>query len=334
MKRNTLILTGVLAVQLALALVLTLGSSGNDAFKAEEPLLAFDKDKVDQIAIDRTGGNSVTLKKQDGKWVIPAMADFPASKKAVSGLLDKLADLKKGWPVATTSDAAERFKVTGKSHERRVVLKSGKNELGTLFIGTAPTYRKVNVRPADDSEIYSVTLAAYDAGARGEDWMDRDFLDIAQDKISSLSIGDITIEHKDGKFTLAGLKPGETLKSSEIPPIVSAVASPSFDVVQGKGKDALAKLEPADFEVTVKRKDADPIIYKFKKEAAGGAYLFASSAHPYVFRVAEATIKPIVEAKRDKLVEVKADEKPKEETGQPKVSDQQQSPPASGGPGG
>ena len=67
MKRFTLILSGVLAAQIVLALLLTLGGSNYGAFKPEQPLLAFDKDKIDQIAIDETGANSVAIKKEDGK---------------------------------------------------------------------------------------------------------------------------------------------------------------------------------------------------------------------------------------------------------------------------
>jgi hypothetical protein len=331
MKRFTLVLTGLLAVQIALASVLLFSGPNDEAFKAEEPLLAFEKEKVDQIAIDETGGSSVTLKKVDGKWLIPGMAKFPADQQRVAGLLDKLAGLKKGWPVATTSEAAERFKVTEANHVRQIVLKSGEDEAGTMLIGTSPTYRQANVRAADGNEIYGVTIAAHDAGARGEDWMDRNVLNVAQDKIASIALGDVTLERKGGKFQLAGLGPEEKVKQVEIPPIVSAVASPSFDAVQGKGEAALAKLAPADIEVTVKRTEGEPIVYKYKKEEGGGAYLFASSAQPYLFRVSEATIKPLADASRAKLIEAKAEEKPEEKKPEdkpaaaaPQLSDQKQ----------
>lgn len=313
MKRFTLILSGVLAAQIVLALLLTLGGSNYGAFKPEQPLVAFDKDKVDQIAIDETGANSVTLKKEDGKWVVPSLAGFPANEDQVKLLLNKLAELKKGWPVATTSDAAERFKVTEKNHQRRIVLKQGDKELATLLIGTSPTFKQATVRTGKDDDVYSVALATYDAATRGEEWMNKTYLDIPQDKIASISVGDVVIDGKDGKFTLAGLAPEDKAKEADIRRLVSAVADPGFDAVQGKGADALAKLEPADATVTVKRTEGDPVTYKFKKEAAGGAYLFASSAHEYLFRVAEATVDPIVKAKRETLIEAKVEEKKKDE---------------------
>ena len=153
MKRFTLVLTALLAVQVVLASVLLLSGPSDEAFRAEEPLLAFEAEKVDQIAIDETGGSSVTLKKVDGKWVIPGMADFPADQQRVVSLVDTLAGLKKGWPVATSSEAAERFKLTEANHVRRVALKSGEDELGTLLIGSSPTYRQAHIRAAEGNEV-------------------------------------------------------------------------------------------------------------------------------------------------------------------------------------
>jgi hypothetical protein len=308
MKRSTLILTGLLAAQLALALLLTLSGPDQSAFKAEEPLLAFDKAKVDQIAVDETGGNSVVLRKENGKWLIPALASFPANENLVDSLLTKLSGLKKGWPVATTSEAAERFKLAEKNHERRIVLKSGDKTLAELFLGSAQTYRQAHVRAANDSAIYSAALAAYDAATRGEEWMNRDYLVTPRDKIAGLSVGDIVIEKKDGNFTLAGLTPDDKVKESDLQRLVGVAINPSFDAIEGRGKEALAKLEPADIVLTVKLTEGEPVTYKLKKQGEAKSYLLASSTHDFVFRVAEATIQPVVNAKREKLIEPKKTE--------------------------
>jgi hypothetical protein len=308
-----MILLGILGAQLALAAALTFSGGDYSAYQSDEPLMAFDADAVDAIAISQSGGNSVELALRDGKWVIPAMADFPANQTLTADFLGKLSGLEKGWPVAKTSEAAERFKLTEDNHERRIVLKAGGEDVAELMIGTAPAYRQAHVKLADDSEIYNVELAAHEAGVRGEEWMDRDFLDIETGKITSIELGNISLEKTDGKLTVAGLNEGDTVKEAELSGFIHAVANPSFDAVQGKGEDALAKLQPADFTVKLGVKGGEPVTYSFKKEESGAAYLFASSAHPFVFRVAEARIKTLAEASRDKLVEVKAEEKPEPE---------------------
>jgi len=163
----------VLGVQLILAIVLWSSGSDYTAFKAKEPLLAFDAAKVDQIEIGESGASSVELTKQDGKWTVPSLLGFPADEAKVSGLLTKIAGLKKGWPVASSAEAAKRFKVTDAAHERLITLKSGGKESGKLFIGTSPAFKQAHARAGTGKNIYSVAFATYDAGVRGEDWMDR-----------------------------------------------------------------------------------------------------------------------------------------------------------------
>lgn len=319
--RFSTILLGVLGVQLALAAALTLSGGDYSAYQSDEPLLAFDKSAVDGIAISESGGNSVELVRRDGKWIIPAMADFPAGEALASEFIDKLAGLKKGWPVATTSEAAKRFKLTEDSNERRIVLKVGDEEVGELMIGSSPAYRQAHVRIADESEIYTVELAAHEAGARGEEWMDRDYLDIDTAKINSIELGDVKIEKKDGALTVADLKEGDEVKQAELSGFIHAAANPSFDAVQGKGEEALAKVQPADFTVTIGVQGGEPVTYSFKKQGEGSAYLFASSAHPYLFRVAEARIKTLAEASRGKLVDAKVEEKKPEPSAEAETAD-------------
>ena len=152
MNRLSFKLAAVLGLQLVLALVLWAGGPDYNAFKAKEPLLAFDPAKVDRIEIAEGSANSVALVKEDGKWVIPSSAGFPADAAKVSGLLTKLAGLKKGWPVATSAEAAKRFKVSDDAFERRVVLKSGGGTLGELLLGTSPNFKSVSVRAGGDAQ--------------------------------------------------------------------------------------------------------------------------------------------------------------------------------------
>lgn len=314
MERLSAKLAAVLGLQLVLAAIVWSLGSDNTAFKAKEPLLAFDAAKIDRIEIDESGGNAVTLTKQDGSWIIPSFAGFPADGAKVSGLFTKLGALKKGWPAASSAEAAKRFKVTDDIHERRIVLKSGGSQIGEILLGTSPTFRQAHIRAGDDSNVYSAAFASYEAGAKGEEWMDRSSLNIPQDKIASISIGDVTLERKDGKFALKGLAEGEKPDETAIYRLVGALTYPAFDAVTGKGPEAFAKLDRPSAEATIKKADGSSVVLKYKREAEGGAYLFASSANGFLFRVSEAAIEPIVKAKRASLIE--APKKPDAEKAQ------------------
>ena len=303
MNRLSFKLAAVLGLQLVLALILWAGGPDYTAFKAKEPLLSFDPAKVDRIEIAESSANSAVLVKEDGKWVIPSSAGFPADGAKVSGLLTKLAALKKGWPVASSAEAAKRFKVTADAYERRIVLKGGGSELGEILLGSSPNFKAVNARAGSDSHVYSVAFATYEAGVRAEDWMDRSLLTIQQDQIASIAIGDAVLERKDGKFVLNGLAKDRKQDETATYRLVGALTYPAFDAVAGKGAEALAKVNEPDIQVTIKRTAGDPIVLKYKKEAGGGAYLFTSSANSFLFRASEAAVEPVVKAKRETLIE-------------------------------
>jgi hypothetical protein len=316
MKRFTTILAGLLAAQTAVAVTLTFSGSDLSAFKAQEPLAAFDASQIDQIAIDESGGGSVTLKKRDGKWITPSQADFPADGAKIDGFLKKLAELKAGWPVATTTEAARRFKVTDKEHERRIILSSKGKRIGDILIGTSPSYRQAHARVNGSNTIHNIAFATYEANTRPEEWMDHNLLDTAMDKIASISLAGVTIERKhekdkDGKesktsrLVVSGVGEFEKVNEPKLRAVIGAVSHPSFDAVTGKGAAALAKLDKPDVQFTVKKGDGTAVAFRYKKEGDGASYLFSSSAQNFVFRVKAASIDPILKAKREKLIEQK-----------------------------
>ena len=316
MQRRAYILAGLLGVQLALALALSLGGPDHASFQAKEPLLAFDPAAVDRIDIDESGANSVTLTEQDGNWAIPPMAGFPADGQRVAAFLGALAGLKKGWAAATSADAAQRFKVAEDGHERRIILRKGDKTLAELLLGASPSFREVYARAGSAPDIYSIAFSTYDVGTRGEEWMKRDVLSVSDDKVAGLTIGDVKIARKDGRYVLADLASGETQNDSAVWKVAGASVHPVFDAVQGKGPDALAKVSEPDIQVSIKTTDGGEVLLKYKKEAAGGAYLLSSSASDYLFRVSEAAVEPLAKAKRETLLEAKHDGKGAEAAGQ------------------
>jgi hypothetical protein len=308
MQRLTLILAGALGFQLLLALGLSLGGSDYKAFQAKEPLLAFDPAAIDKIDIDESGSKPVTLAKKDGKWYLPEMAGFPAEEGKVRSFLSALADLKKGWATATTSDAAKRFKLTDDQHERRIVLGSAGKRVGEVLLGTSPSFKQVHARTGRDANIYNVQFSTYQAAARTENWMDSDFLNIPDDQVASVTLGDVTVERKDGKYGLTGVREDEKPKETEVSKLASAVVHPVFDLVQGRGAESLGKVKDPDIQATIKRTDGSSVIYRYKKESSGGAYLFSRSDQDFLFRVAETSIEPLTKAKRETLIAAKKTE--------------------------
>ena len=135
--------------------------------------------------------------------------------------------------------------------------------------------------------------------------MDRGLLTIPQDQIASISIGNAVLERKDKDGSLSSRASRTARNKTRPPPTGWSAPSPSplSTRLPGKGAEALAKTNEPTVEVTVKRTAGEPIVLKYKKEAAGGAYLFTSSANSFLFRASEAAVDPVVKAKRETLIE-------------------------------
>ena len=182
MKSWIFILSGVLAAQLVLAAVLNLTGEDYGTFQAEEKLLSFNRQTVDGLRIE-DGTDSVVLKKQEGTWLLPVSGDFPASQRNVNRLLDKLAALEKGWPVAKTRGAARRFAVDTEQFERKLTLLSDDDAQATLYVGSSPGFRKVYVRPGDGDDVFAVDFNTWEADAKADDWIDKDILTLDQSMV-------------------------------------------------------------------------------------------------------------------------------------------------------
>lgn len=302
MRRISVILSIVLGVQLVAVLGLALTGPDYTAFKPSEPLIAFEPAAVDEIVIDDGNGAQATLRRGDDGWSLPDLHDFPASGDKVDKLLGKLADLKRGLPVAMSSSAHERFKLTEESHERRIVLNGDGKALGEILLGTSPAYREVDARVPDEDPVYSITFSTYEAGAKPEDWMDGDFLDVAEDDLKQVEFPSVTLVRSDDGFTVDGLGEDEEANKEAVDGLISKITNPTLKTVEGRGEEALAALDSPDLRFTVVRNEGNPITYRLKAVADGEDYLLATSQSDYVFRIANYAAKPLVEATRENLV--------------------------------
>jgi hypothetical protein len=168
------LLSVVLAVQLVIiAIVVTMDTGFGEVQPG--PLLEFSADAVDEVRID-DGENdrSVTLVRDGDAW---RLADgLPADHGRLENLLDKLAGLQAGWPVATSAAAGSRFEVTEDAHQRRLVLGADGTTVAELFLGTSPGFQRVHARRGDDSATFSIALANHEVPASADEWLDKTLL--------------------------------------------------------------------------------------------------------------------------------------------------------------
>ena len=183
MKDKLGLLGAVLVVQLLVVAALVIDDALGSAQTAPT-LLSFDPDEVVKFNVS-TLEDSVQLLKGEQGWHLDD--DLPADDAKVGEVLDKLANVSAPWPVATSSDSAERFEVTEANFQRRLVLESADDTLADLMLGTSPGYRRVHVRAEGEDEVYSVDFSNYEVPVDIDQWLDKTLLQ-ASGPISGLTL--------------------------------------------------------------------------------------------------------------------------------------------------
>ncbi len=189
-------LGGLLAAQLLIvAGVLVGGAAGSE--EGSERFLIFEPAAVSKFTV-ADADESVALTREgdggDAAWRLPG--GLPADGDKLDEVLGKLADMAAPWPVATSSDSAERFEVTESAHQRRLTLENDEGVLADFFLGTSPGYRRVHARADGEDEIYSLDFSNYEAPTDADQWLDKTLL---------ASVGEpssIVLERTEGAWRL------------------------------------------------------------------------------------------------------------------------------------
>jgi len=297
-KRPMLSLSVLLAVQLLVAGGLALASVQRRGGPTNTPLFAFDKAAADRIVVEGPAGAKVELVKAAGAWKVASRGGFPADAGKVERLLDRLAALRRAEPVATSAEAAARFKVADADFERRVTVEAGGKPVATALFGTTAAMRAVHTRAAGSGDIQLAEFSTWETPAAADEWLDKAVLRIPRGEIEAVIAGGVTLEKvaPAGEATPAtdaapvaptwratGLPKGSTLDAAAADALVRAVADLSITGVA----DAPAASVPDTLVVAVRRAGGATTEHRLAKPAAPGTdWTLRTSARPETLRVA------------------------------------------------
>jgi hypothetical protein len=297
-----------------LGLVLAVQLSGNDytAFQPKERLLTFDPQAVDTLRITEGEGQPLELRREADHWVVMASDGFPADPGMIKSLLNKLAGLQKGWPVATSSAAAARFKVAEDGFERRITLLADGQTLARLYLGSSPGYRKVDVRPDGEDAVFAIEFNTWEASAKADDWIDKGRLKLDAQQIEQLQMPGFTLLQDGDKVELANLKAGEQTNSTAARSLLNKLANLTIGALLGQENKPEYGQEKPVLEIDLTRKGGDPLHYRFSQPEGADYYVLKRSDLNHYLKLAEFSMKPLLETTRAKLLQstAAASEKP------------------------
>ena len=308
MNRWIVILGGLLLVQLAGVVAVNMGDDKYAAFQPEEKLLAFDPGSIDGLRIEDDAG-ALLLKRENGRWSMPDSDSFPARKDGVERLLEKLGGLKKGWPVATTSGAAKRFKVDDGQFERKLELLAGSEGVATLYVGSSPGLRKVHVRVAGEDDVHAVELESWELTSRPDEWIDRSVTVLDKQEIERLEMPGFALQRNGDHLQLEGLPEGEQTDAKAVSTLLDRVAGLRIQSLLGSEPSADYGQEKPLLEFRIKRKGGDELIYRISEPADKEYYVLKRSDINYYLKTNRYAIDPILKTTREELL-LKGDDKP------------------------
>ena len=199
---------------------------------------------VTQVQITHQGKQTVIEKRSDGDWGVASMHDYPVQEAKLRAMLTGLTELRLAEP--RTSDPAEFSRlgvddpnsVTSSADLLRLTDTAGKPVVA-LIVGhrrvrsQANVPEEVYVRRPDETQSW-LAEGTLQVDADASLWLDRNVMNIAHDRIASVSVGDqaLVFGRPDGKFALTQPAEHPKLEDYKVDDVARALELLTFQEVK------------------------------------------------------------------------------------------------------
>jgi hypothetical protein len=300
MQKMIIAATVLLLAQIGLLLAFNMGAKDREAGAPNTLFVTFSPDEVQTLAITDGKGKGVILEKDKDGWIVPAHFSAPVNLNKVKTLLDKLAGMKQGFVLATSEEAAQRFKVDSESFEKHVVLRGTEKTLADFYVGTSPAFRQVHARRGESDEIVTIPLTDFEVESTTDKWLDTSLAMIKDEDLTGLTFDKFKLKKETGGWQLEGLKEGEQLNQEEVNALVTNARNLIVQDVLDPAKVSGLFDHPA-FRFTTVRKGGKEVEYLFAGGDAG-FYVLKLSDRDLYLKVHNLPVEALQKATREKLV--------------------------------
>ena len=280
--KQLLVLGGVFVFLLLVVLIFENPFGKSDHEKKLEmamPLFpGFDKEQVTKIEIVATG-ETTTLSKQDGKWVVASTDNYPADSEGVAQLLTKVSELKNTQRVSTNPEKQSEFEVDSTGVEAKLMDANDKL-LVHLFVGKiTPGFLSSYVRAAASNDVYVAQgslQSVFNKGTRT--WKDRTIFDFNKGIATQLNISssEETIELRlDENGIWQMLKPvAATANTTEVDNLLTTLSGLDTDDFAEANDDLAAYgLDVPQSTISAVLNDGTTATLQIGKEEEGKLYV-------------------------------------------------------------
>ncbi|WP_310600844.1 DUF4340 domain-containing protein [Desulfobulbus sp.] len=280
----------------------------------KESLLAFKAADIDEVLLEDGEGHHLALKKDKDRWLLPEAESFPADSARVQDLIDRLAGMQRGWPEATTAEAATRFKVAPDRYVRKLNLLKNGTAQAIVYFGTSPGLRKMYLRGDNDPEIQSLTLSPHDLELKTDSWIDTKILQLKPERIKRIELPGLRLERGQEGLQPADLKPDEEVVKDRRDALVNRLAGLTVTGLLGTEVKPEYGLQTSVLKCSVELDHGETVEYVFgqpQKPAGKDAppadlsFVLKVSNQGQLFRVDAWQVDELKKAVRSALVRTK-----------------------------
>lgn len=299
----------LLLLQIGLSVAVYIGKKDVETGTPDTLFIQFAADAVDSIEITDGEGKKLRLVKENQSWIVPAHFSAPADDNKVQELLDTLAGMKQGFAVATSVEAAKRFKVDAESFENHVLLQAAEQTLADFYVGTSPAFRQVYARRAESNAIVTIPLSGFELESGVDKWLDTSLAMHKDEDLVGLIFDDFTLKKQVDGWQLEGRKDDEPINRQEVDALVARARGMVVqDVLDPAAVSDLFASQPL-FHFTAVKKDDKQVEYLFA-QGSGDFYVLKLSDRDLYLKVHTLPVEALRKVTREKLLQPAQSEEP------------------------
>lgn len=265
MQRLIYAASALLILQICLAVAFNTSDNSLENAAPGSPFATFKPDTVSTIDITGDKAEHLVLERTKSGWIIPSYFSAPASSMQVEELLNKLVNAKKGFIVATTKEAAKRFKTAEDDFERHIIIKQGTTSVSDFFIGTSAGFRHSHARISGQDEIMSIPISSYQVAADVDEWLDKNLVKQEKSKLKQIEFNDISLIRNEKEWQAEGVSTEKTNKD-ELTKFIDKICNLTIQSVADPGKVASLFDSKPEISFTFTTNDDTRVSYSLVKQ--------------------------------------------------------------------
>ncbi|MYF98219.1 DUF4340 domain-containing protein [Candidatus Poribacteria bacterium] len=265
----------------------------------------FNKEQVTKIEIIATGQTS-TLMKQNGTWVVASMDNYPADTESIDELFTKVAEFDNANLVSDNPKNQTEFQVDNTGIETKLL---GENDkvIAHLFVGkNTPGFLSSYVRVADSNNVYTAQgylQGVFDKSTRT--WKDRTIFNFNKGIVTQINITspDETVELRlDAENKWQMLQPvSAAVNQNEVDNLLNAFSQLETDDFAEEKELTEYGLDAPTSSITAILNDGTTATLHVGREEGGKLYV-KSEDKEQVFMLFKSNVDNLIK-KSDKLTE-------------------------------